>query len=204
MWPWGHLAVGYLVYSLFSRLQLGSRPQSINVIAVAIGTQFPDFLDKPLSYTFHFLPEGRSLAHSILFILPFCLIVIVAARRYGKYQLGVGFTIGYLTHPLADSYLDILQGNWSKLSFMVYPILPSPNYRAESFGYHADLLTEAINRLSIERILSPWNDHFLIEFWIAFLIALLWAYDGFPPFTRWIPSINWRKSNDYFFDDEQE
>ena len=65
MWPWGHLAVGYLVYSGLSRWRFGRLPGSVATLAVALGTQLPDLVDKPLAWTVNVLASGRSLAHSL-------------------------------------------------------------------------------------------------------------------------------------------
>ena len=37
------------------------------MLALAIGTQLPDLIDKPLTYQFAVLPSGRSLGHSLFF-----------------------------------------------------------------------------------------------------------------------------------------
>ena len=50
--PWGHLAIGYLCLSLAIRARWRVPPQGPAVIAVAIGTQLPDLIDKPLAWTF--------------------------------------------------------------------------------------------------------------------------------------------------------
>ncbi|PSQ27664.1 hypothetical protein BRD03_05435 [Halobacteriales archaeon QS_9_68_17] len=64
MWPWGHLAVGYLLYAASSRRQRARPPDGAETILIAFGTQFPDLGDKPLAWTVSVLPNGRSLAHS--------------------------------------------------------------------------------------------------------------------------------------------
>ena len=48
MWPWEHLTIGYLAYSLLSRLAWRRPPTVGTAITVAFGTQFPDLVDKPL------------------------------------------------------------------------------------------------------------------------------------------------------------
>ena len=48
MWPWEHLAIGYLAYSLLGRLAWRRPPTVGTAITVAFGTQFPDLVDKPL------------------------------------------------------------------------------------------------------------------------------------------------------------
>ena len=60
MLPWGHLAVGYLAYSLAVRVRSGGPPAGLAVAALAVGTQFPDLIDKPLVSWVSVLPSGRS------------------------------------------------------------------------------------------------------------------------------------------------
>lgn len=57
MWPWGHVGAGYLVYTLLRR-HTGERPAGAAVLALAVGTQFPDLVDKPLGWTVGLLPGG--------------------------------------------------------------------------------------------------------------------------------------------------
>jgi hypothetical protein len=49
MWPWGHLAVGYLLSAGAAYLRDHSSPRGLAVVALAAGTQLPDLLDKPLA-----------------------------------------------------------------------------------------------------------------------------------------------------------
>ena len=63
MWPWDHLAFGYVWYTLASRGWDGRPPSNAAAIALAVGTQFPDLVDKPLAWWLDVLPAGRSLGH---------------------------------------------------------------------------------------------------------------------------------------------
>jgi len=85
MWPWGHAAVGYLAYSLGYRAS-DRRLTGAAVIALGVGTQFPDLIDKPLGWTFGVLPGGRTLAHSLLTVAVVAVVLaiplgVVSARR---------------------------------------------------------------------------------------------------------------------------
>ncbi|PSQ17916.1 hypothetical protein BRC99_00275 [Halobacteriales archaeon QS_7_69_60] len=82
MLPWGHLAVGYLAYSLAVRGRTGGPPAGLATAALAVGTQFPDLIDKPLVAWVSLLPSGRSLGHSLLF---------AAACGVGLWYLGRRF-----------------------------------------------------------------------------------------------------------------
>ena len=64
MWPWGHVALGYLFYSLYVHWRHDRPPSAPAAIAVGVGTLLPDVIDKPLAWWAAVLPNGRSLAHS--------------------------------------------------------------------------------------------------------------------------------------------
>ena len=58
MWPWGHLAAGYPVYTAYTRLHTGDPPADVPALVALLGTQLPDLVDKPLAV----LPTVRSLS----------------------------------------------------------------------------------------------------------------------------------------------
>lgn len=101
MFPWEHAAVGYILVSLWARVT-GRRLDGWAALAVLVGTQFPDLVDKPLAWSFGVLPSGISMAHSILVSVPVSIVVVAVARRYGAATVGVAFALGYLSHIPAD------------------------------------------------------------------------------------------------------
>lgn len=123
MWPWEHAAIGYIAYSLLCRLR-GEVPSDGAVIALLVGTQLPDLIDKPLAWEFGLLPSGRTLAHSLLFAVPVCLVVYLVARRSDRRQVGVAFGLGYLLHLPADVLAQPLYGAPLSLNFLLWPALP--------------------------------------------------------------------------------
>ena len=60
MWPWGHLALGYLLHSPLARARFGRPPTDRATLLLVIGTQLPDLVDKPLAWWLGVLPAGRS------------------------------------------------------------------------------------------------------------------------------------------------
>ena len=173
MWPWGHLALGLLAFVLLARIR-GWRPRTAVLVPLAIGTQFPDLLDKPLAYSVGVLPEGRSLFHSILLVVPLCLLAVALARRYGVTDAGTAFAVGYATHPVGDAIGPLLAGRPAELSFLVFPLLPAPDYEAASFAHHADQLAAALSGLTVEHLLTGWADPFVVQLWLALLGGLVW------------------------------
>jgi hypothetical protein len=127
MWPWGHLAVGYLVY-VFGWRRSWRAPDGASVLVLVVATQLPDLIDKPLSWTFGILSHGRSLGHSLLVVTALILCVFAVAKRTDTTPLGTAFAIGYLTHLLGDALYPLLNGEWDALSFLLWPILTMEAY----------------------------------------------------------------------------
>lgn len=135
MWPWGHLAVGYLCYVAFVRLRGKGRQTPLALFAVGVGSQFPDIVDKPLAWSFAVLPSGRSLAHSLITASVIIGVAYLIGRRLGREEPAVAFGVGYLSHSLSDLgpdvILGLLRGDAEQLrwtTYLVWPLLPSPPY----------------------------------------------------------------------------
>ena len=62
--PLGHAALAYLLYSGLVLSRTRRRPRYLACVPLAVGSQFPDLVDKPLAYV-GVLSYGRSLAHSV-------------------------------------------------------------------------------------------------------------------------------------------
>lgn len=122
MWPWEHLAVGYIAYSLLCRAR-GRDPYVGEVVAIAIGTQFPDLVDKPIGWGTTLLPSGTSLAHSVFVAIPLSLAVVLLARRRGHPQLGTAFGIGYLLHLPADVLYGGMLGDDILIAKVLWPFV---------------------------------------------------------------------------------
>lgn len=110
MWPWGHLAVGYLCYIAAIQVRDDDEQTFATLAAVVVGTQFPDLVDKPLAWTFSVLPSGRSLAHLLL-----AAGIVIAgtywfAKRRGREEVAIAFGVGYVSHSLIDLGPNVIQG----------------------------------------------------------------------------------------------
>ncbi len=182
MWPWGHLAVGYLLYSLSSRVSTHRRPTALGTLFVAIGTQFPDLIDKPFAWTFAILPTGRSLMHSLLTAALILSVGWLLIQRYSKQVPWQAFAIGYLSHLAMDIAKPVLDGDLSKLSFLLWPVLPSPSYETEqSFLAHFAELDLSVFVLS--------------QFALVGIAFVVWIADGSPGYRalrkrKWLSSSN--------------
>lgn len=137
MWPWGHAAIGYLGYTLFLMLSKRRFPTRGEALAVLIGTQGPDLIDKPLAWTFEVLPTGRSLGHSLLTAALLCWIATLLLHRFGLLEFSAPFCFGYFVGILTDVPPSIFRGDFSEATFLLWPVLPAPTVDMEpSFTAH--------------------------------------------------------------------
>jgi hypothetical protein len=166
MWPWGHAAAGYLLYSLFVRAT-GERPTGVAVLTLAVGTQFPDLVDKTLGWEVGVLPGGRTLAHSLLTVAVLWAVVTTVTRRYGRSVLGQAFLVGTLIHILTDGLYSAIEGDFADLSYLLWPVLPMPE---EDAGL-------SIISMFAEMTLTT---TVIFELGLVALAAGLWWADGRP------------------------
>jgi len=172
MWPWGHAAVGYLVYTALRRARDGRPPTGTAIIWLAIGTQFPDLVDKPLAWTVSVLPAGRTLTHTLLVVVPVCAAVYAATRDYQRGELGLAFGVGYLSHVIADAAPALIRGEWVFVRFLVWPIAPAPPYESsQSFVAHFTAI--------------ELTDYVALQLALTGIAALVWWYDGCPGLGYW-------------------
>jgi hypothetical protein len=177
MLPWEHLAVGYLLYSAWSHLREGRRPSGRLVVAVAVATQLPDLVDKPLAWEFGLLPGGQTLGHSIAFALPAVAFVFGAFGR----RSAVAFGIGYLSHLAGDVMYPVVLGGSPRVSFLLWPFVESGG--GESPGFLSE--TRDILGDAWQFMMSPEGTVYLTAE-LALLLAVfsLWLYDGRPGVPR--------------------
>lgn len=174
MWPWGHLALAYLVYAASSRVRRGHRPTAAAALAVALGSQAPDLVDKPLAWSASVLPTGRSLAHSLLVVVPVLVaLYVLGGRSTGddpradRRPLAVAFGAGALSHLFGDALYPLVDLQFRHLGFLLWPAVPPVEYEVEqSFAAHFALVE-----------LSP---EFLFELLLVALALLVWRRDGYP------------------------
>ncbi|AUG46996.1 metal-dependent hydrolase [Haloarcula taiwanensis] len=174
MWPWGHLAVAYLVYAVYTRFDPTRRQTAATLTALAVGSQFPDLIDKPLAWTFGVLPSGRSLAHSLLSLLFIAVVLHRLAALYRRTDLSTAFTLGAFAHTLTDMSPtavggvlggDLTQLQW--LRFLVWPLQPPPPYANDAS------FVEQFASLSLE-------PYVLFQFGLFGLAVAVWLVHGAP------------------------
>jgi hypothetical protein len=94
---------------------------------LAIGTQLPDLIDKPLAWYLGVIPSGRSLAHSLFTAFVLFVILEWITRRYDRRELNVAFAIGYLSHLAADLAYPALSGEYEGVGMLLWPAISQPD-----------------------------------------------------------------------------
>lgn len=167
MLPWGHAAVGYLAYRGLRAARKRGAPTPAAALAVAVGSQAPDLVDKPLSWTLGVLPAGRSLGHSLLVV---ALVLALASRVRAvrdRPAAATGFAVGTVSHVLADAAGPALAGTPGVASFLFWPVLP---LRVDDGGY---------SLVGAFRSLEPTVDVF-VGLGLTVLAGGVWLRDGAP------------------------
>lgn len=126
MWPWEHLAVGYVAYSLLKRARGSPPPDRVEVLVLAFATQLPDLVDKPLGWGTEILPSGVSFAHSYLVGVPLVVLVYLLARRRGVPRFGVAFATGYLLHTPCDILARYMLNGEVIVGALLWPLTSVP------------------------------------------------------------------------------
>ncbi|WP_254533371.1 metal-dependent hydrolase [Natrinema gelatinilyticum] len=143
VFPLGHLAFAYLWYVAYAALTRRPLPARWALVPMAIGSQFPDLIDKPLAY-YGVLASGRSVAHSLLITVLIAGLVTWGAHvlhRWRPAHRWVGrlcvvtpaaFSIGYLSHLVGDSLGPLRAGAYDSLTYLGWPLLAAPRYAGDS------------------------------------------------------------------------
>lgn len=142
MLPLGHLAFAYLWYVAYAAVGTHRLPVRLALVPLALGSQFPDLIDKPLAYL-EILTYGRSLAHSV-FTLTICSLAVWWATTHlrGRWTVDsfperlravtpAAFTLGYASHLLGDTYQFFLAGDLWAARFLMYPLASVPESSAD-------------------------------------------------------------------------
>lgn len=178
MWPWEHLAVGYLLYSAFVRYRHDESPSTAAAFAVAFGTQFPDLVDKPLAWGFSVVESGVSVAHSIFTALALSAVIVALSRRLDRPRTGTAFAVGYLSHLPADAVYGVVFDGTIKLRPFLWPVVVDAAGSAsggflDNVGYYA---LRFLFFLATERGLTLLT----LEVLLLSFTAWIWVRDGCP------------------------
>jgi hypothetical protein len=150
--PVSHGALAYLLYVacvgmrgvISETVRTRRVPAKWALVPLAIGSQFPDLVDKPLAY-WGLLVSGRSLAHSVfsLAVVGVAVGIVIhddsagiASRLPTRLQATVpaAFVIGYGAHLLGDAYHGLFAGEFFSVRFLVYPLYPLSPYSGDAIA----------------------------------------------------------------------
>jgi len=183
MWPWEHLAFGYVWYSLYSHLGRGEAPTSGPVVALAAATQLPDLIDKPLSWSVGLFPTGSALAHSLLFAAPLCAAAAAVGERIDRPRYGAAVAVGYASHLAGDVVSPLRSGGELAVYRLLWPFVTLPGYETElGFVERTVLyLHRAVAGVATSDLAAA-----LVAYTAVHLsVVALWLYDG-APVLRWL------------------
>lgn len=125
MWPWDHLAFGYLLYLVLRVWKPWPQPDDLTFIVLAIGTQLPDVIDKPLAWSVGLLPSGLSLGHSMVFLGILTSLAVSVSNRYGRPELAGALITGVASHLIGDVLFALLVGSPKPYQFLFWPVIPT-------------------------------------------------------------------------------
>lgn len=178
MWPWGHVAFGYLLYSLGSRLGWRRAPAGREVAALGVAALLPDLVDKPLSWAFGLFPQGYSVAHSVFVAVPLALLVALLAVRADRARIGGAFLVGYWSHLVGDVLVAVVLRSQYALARVLWPLVALPAYDTDR-GVLERALYYAVNAVEF---LGTTDSLAVLLVYFGPLVAafLLWLVDGAP------------------------
>lgn len=174
MWPWGHVGVAYILYSLYSRGRFRRPPRPEAALAVVFGSQFADLLDKPLA-VLGVLPHGRFLAHSLLGTAVLLVVVYGAAVALARVDLATAFVVGHLSHLVVDIPPRAFLGYPANTEFLFWPVLSHPTF----MFYERLFEPPAIVELVVTPLTYP-GLFMGLEILLFGVGLTLWAIDGCP------------------------
>jgi hypothetical protein len=186
MWPWEHLALGYVLFSTTGRLGLVDRPGRAEAVAILVATQLPDVVDKPLAWTFDVLPSGISMAHSVFVAVPFAIAALLFGARYGATSVGIAAGVGYLSHLLGDLTYPAATGGSASPEYFLWPVVRIQG--SVDAGGSIPKVVALLSRFG-EFLATPRGVAYLsleVAF-LGFALAVWWS-DGLPGVRRGHPS----------------
>ncbi len=180
MWPWGHAALGYIVYSLFARLrhkEVSPHP----VLVLVLATQVPDLVDKPLAWLFGIGASGYGPGHSIFVAIPIGALIMLGAARRRVSELGVAVLVGWWSHLVGDVLVAVIDDRNVTIQRVLWPITP-PSPSPEDLGVIERVL-EYLTQF-IDRLIAGDVGLVGVLYVAPVLLALvLWFLDGTPGMT---------------------
>lgn len=178
MWPWEHVVVGYLAYSVFCRLGYRDTPGGAGAFVVVVASVLPDLIDKPLAWSLEIVETGYAVGHSMFFAGPLVVGVWIACRLRGWRRVGAAFGLGYLLHLPGDLlYLIVVNDSFTP-GIMLWPVAS-----VETAGHSHGVVRETIVRLGqfkMDFLAGELSLYIRVQLVLTGLVAVLWVFDGAP------------------------
>lgn len=177
MWPWEHLALAYVLFSLSSRIRWQRPPTTRALIVLAVASVLPDLVDKPLAWWLTVLPAGRSLGHSLLVAVPVVAVVLVVGVLVDERPIAVAYFIGHLSHLAGDVVYPLIVKGELRVGFLAWPLVAAPGGEpTQALPHLQDLIGAFLAFLS-----TPRGAAYLAgELGLLALALGLWLADGRP------------------------
>lgn len=190
MWPWEHLAFAYVCYSLLANAVRRTGPSTRETVAVVVGSQFADLVDKPLAWTIGFTETGYSVAHSV-FVAPVVVVAAYAvAIRRGDRVLADAFAVAYGSHLVADVWYPMVRGLGPWPHAVLWPVSSPPvddrTGLLEHFFVYVVRYVHELTAGGVTPVLA-------LQFVLAGAVLTLWLFDGAPiaaDVWRWLRGGN--------------
>lgn len=178
MWPWGHLAFAYLLYSLASRAVFDEAPTGGPTLVLAVASQLPDLVDKPLSWTFDVFETGYGAGHSVFVMVPVVAAAAVLASRTGRERYGLAFCVGYPAHLAGDVLLSSALSREVALDQVLWPVVEFSGYAVDK-GF-VDRFSEYFLSFAADVLSGDATFYVVLYVFLFTTVFVLWLYDGLP------------------------
>lgn len=177
MFPWEHVIVGYVAFSVLSRLLYRKPPGEWAALMVVFGSLLPDLVDKPLAWQYGVFETSDALVHSVFFAVPVCAAFWLLARRRGRGSVGAGLTTGYLLHLPADVIpYYFMTGRWWP-ERILWPYRTAPPTSGTEFGPH---MLVYVGPYLEDLFSGDPSTYVLANLFLLWLAMCLWFFDGLP------------------------
>lgn len=182
MWPWEHVVVGYVAFSLTSHLWRRGPPRSAEAGTVVVASLLPDLVDKPLAWSFDLVVSGYGPAHSVFVALPAVVAVATASLLAGRRWVGVSFAVSYLLHLVGDILHNATGSGSIAPEILIWPVrVYAPG--SPRVGVIQETLLR-VNRFRAEVIAGDLTLYTRVQLALMAIAVVLWVYDGTPPFPE--------------------
>lgn len=178
MYPWEHLVLGYVLFSLYTHVRFRESPTGVESVGVLIGSQLPDLIDKPLAWTFGLVETGYAIGHSILFAPGFCGLAIAISVRVGRLRTGIAFVIAFLSHLASDIVYPIAWGRPADPRVVLWPIAHAPGSARD--GGFIERTVFYVQRFVVEMATGELTPFVRFQLVLVGAATLLWIFDGAP------------------------